>query len=683
MSRRLAFIEARDDKGLKYLIRVISAGVSINKNLYPDAVLRQATPLFEGVRVFVKPDEEHLRGGGKDFRNLIGRISRPAFIEGRAPDTGEVQAELDLLASAGDVAEKVREAYERNMADDLFGFSIDAEGTVKTRRGGIREAQTISHVKSLDLIIEPSAGGQILKLLEAVQPEEDPEVQLRERILAAVKTANNGSLPDGLDTNDDQALETAYREALASSHNPTQKRNPRTAEEGPSETGQAPGAVAVTQEQVAEQIRIVEARANMRVLISESKLPPVAKEKLTSQFAARDSFTDADVNAAIDDERKYLATFSEAGRVEGLGEPSRIEGGEDRAEKVRKMLDSFFDPKDRSVVSFKECYIEITGDRRVTGATHDIDWQRYREAAGPIALREAISAATFAEILGDSIRRRMVMEYNDAPARYSGWRMLTGNPVPLTDFRTNRRTRMGGYGSLPAVAENGAYAALTSPGDEEATYAASKRGGTETISLEATRNDDAGVVAAIPRALGRAAVRTLARFVFDFIATNPTIYDSVAFFHATHGNLGAAALDATTFAAARLAVLKQTEDGSSERLGLPIAHLWVPSDLEETAFDLFRRTTNNDTDFVESMQVQVHPVWYWTDANDWAATVDPMDAPIIEIGFLDGNEEPDVFVQDNPTQGSLFSNDQIKWKIRHIYGGAVVDYRGAYKAVVV
>jgi len=39
-------------------------------------------------------------------------------------------------------------------------------------------------------------------------------------------------------------------------------------------------------------------------------------------------------------------------------------------------------------------------------------------------------------------------------------------------------------------------------------------------------------------------------------------------------------------------------------------------------------------------------------------------------------------VQDNPTVGSLFASDKITYKIRHIYGGAVTDFRGLYKAVV-
>jgi hypothetical protein len=81
--------------------------------------------------------------------------------------------------------------------------------------------------------------------------------------------------------------------------------------------------------------------------------------------------------------------------------------------------------------------------------------------------------------------------------------------------------------------------------------------------------------------------------------------------------------------------------------------------------------------------MQVIPVWYWTDANDFVTSADVRDIPIIELGFMDGQEEPELFIQDNPTQGSLFSNDQIKYKIRHIYGGAVAEFRGLQKNVVI
>jgi hypothetical protein len=129
-------------------------------------------------------------------------------------------------------------------------------------------------------------------------------------------------------------------------------------------------------------------------------------------------------------------------------------------------------------------------------------------------------------------------------------------------------------------------------------------------------------------------------------------------------------------------MLRQTELNSGEPLHIGPRNLWVPAELEEAATDLFRRNTENDKTFIQTLALNVIPVWYWTDPNDWVVTADKMDIPTVEIGFLDGDEEPTIFVQDNPTHGSMFTNDKMTWKIRHIYGGAVTDYRGAFKSVV-
>jgi hypothetical protein len=73
--------------------------------------------------------------------------------------------------------------------------------------------------------------------------------------------------------------------------------------------------------------------------------------------------------------------------------------------------------------------------------------------------------------------------------------------------------------------------------------------------------------------------------------------------------------------------------------------------------------------FVRKMNITPIVVDYWTDANDWWVTASLDQTPMIEIGFFGGREEPELFVRTPPTMGSLFSNDVITYKIRHIYGG--------------
>ncbi|AWI78589.1 hypothetical protein CEW87_03965 [Parazoarcus communis] len=661
------FIEAvgGDPAGGVWVIRVIRAGESGNRNYYPDQVLRDAVRLVEGARVFEKSDTEHVAAAdsktgvapGKSFRNLVGALRNARFVEGATPDSGEIHADLHLIQPDGDVAVRVREAHARGLSD-LFGFSIDADAKAKiVSRGGrkVRQATAITKVHSVDLIVEPGAGGALLRIVEAQTQDplqEDADMALRQRMIEAIQAKNPQF--DGASATDEQ-IETAFREAVAVAP-------------------QAPAADAAT----VTAVRMIECRLIAREAIASAKLPQPAKDKLLSRFTeAQTPFTAADVTKAVDDERAYLARFTESGKpVIHFDETVQVE---DRSTKIGEMLDGFFTGGKNGIHSFKECYIEITGDRRVTGDMRDCDVSRLRESIGDRFV-ESLTSAGWANVLGDSMTRRMLAEY-DSMTDLQAWRRIA-NAVPVNDFRTQERTRIGGYGNLPGVSQGAGYAALTSPGDEKASYAVTKRGGTEDVTLEMIRNDDVGAIRRIPTELALAAANTLYEFVFDFIRTNPTIYDTVALFHASHGNLGTTALDATSFAAARLAMINQVRAGSGKKLNLGPASVLVPFDLQEAAFNLFVRNQNNDKTFVQTINPEVIAVPYWTDANDWAVVADPRRIPTIEIGFLDGREEPELFVQDTPNVGSLFSNDKITYKIRHIYSGAVMDYRGLRKHVV-
>lgn len=650
-------IEAATDKG-EWLIRVIRAGESANGNIYPAAVLREAAPLFEGARVFVKSDDEHIKGAGKDVNKLIGGLTAPRFVEGATPEAGEIQATLRLIEPEGAIAVRFREAHSRGLSG-LFGFSIDAYcDAKKVKRGGraMREATKFKAVNSVDLIVEPGAGGELIRMVEAKQHTQEQDDMIRTRMIEAIRAKRPDLAADITDDTSDDIVLSRYTEAMK-----------------PAITG------TVTPAQLEERVRMVEARATARATIGASKLPQPAKDKLITDFSARERFVEADVTAAIEAETQYLGRFTESGKPII---PFNSVDVEDRSVKIADMLDAFFDrghKNHRDVQSFKECYIEITGDRRVTGDIRNADMSRLREAAGSRFV-ESVSTTTFANVLGDSMRRSLVRMY-EGDTDLATWRRIV-DVVPRSDFRVNEITRIGGYGNLPAVSQGAAYSALTTPGDEKATYAVTKRGGTEDVTMEAIRNDDVGTLRRIPQELSNAALQTLYEFVFDFIRTNPTVYDSVALFHASHNNLGTTAMDATSVAAARLAMVNQTRAGSGKKINTGPAFALVPFELQETAFNLFVRGTNNDKTYVQTLNPEVIPINYWTDANDWAMVADPMKCPTIEIGFLDGQETPDLFVQDMPNVGSMFSNDKLTYKIRHIYGGNVIDFRGLRKHVV-
>lgn len=430
------------------------------------------------------------------------------------------------------------------------------------------------------------------------------------------------------------------------------------------------GAAVMTVAEFDARARLQEARFHARTAVADSKLPQAAKDKLLPELLARDRLTEADVDTAIKAEREYLARFTESGRP--TGGLARIEVG-DRTNQVAEMLNAFFDPahKDhRNVRSFRECYAEITGDRYVTGTP-----DRAR-------LTESVGTDTFAQVLGSSITRRLQQVYTDA-VRYDAWRQVV-NVAPVNDFRTQERTQMGGFGDLPIVAERAGYSALSDPSDDVATYAVAKRGGISQITMEAIKNDDVGAIRRIPQELGRAAKRTLYKFVFNFFAANAATWDGIALYHASHANLFTGALSATELALHRLAMKKQLGRDTATRMEIGPRFLLVPDDLEEAAFNLFNRNTNNDKNFIQSQTLVTIPVSTWTDVTDWVTVADPMDIPVLEIGFLDGQEEPTLLVQDSPTEGSVFSNDMITYKMRHPYGGTILvdGHKGTTKAVV-
>jgi hypothetical protein len=276
-------------------------------------------------------------------------------------------------------------------------------------------------------------------------------------------------------------------------------------------------------------------------------------------------------------------------------------------------------------------------------------------------------------------------EYN-APD-LSSWRKVVSDFSTVTDFRTQERTRFGGYGLLPVVGEKGVYQPLTSPTDEKATGSLAKRGGTEDLTLEMIANDDVGAIRRIPRALGRAAGVTLYRAVFDILKDNETCtYDSTALFHANHGNLGSAALAHASLGTVRQVFREVKGFGSIEELMLNLFQIFVPAELEELAYELTqarKKSTNEDStlnNINDGVGYTVVP--YWADATDWVATANPADIEMVEVGFYQGREEPELFIQDNPTVGSVFTADKLTYKIRHIWMKMIKDHRGLHKNVV-
>ncbi len=643
------FIEASNVKPSKFLVTLIEVGKSLNGVDYPAHVLREAAPLFNGAKCMVKSDDDHLKGTAQHFNNLIGQFSNAQFVEGvGAGKKGALQADLTVLESSG-YATKLREAVDNNM-QDLFGLSIDVDGTASGKKGS-RTAKKFLKVNSVDLIMVPGAGGRIVSFKEAHNQGNVMNEQLM-RLLEALKKSNP-QLAASVTAEDDETAIVQLTEALA--------------KHGAPDAGQGTGlTLADVNKVIADSQRLVEAKQSAVALINKSTLPDAAKTRLVESVQSSEDVSTDKVQKLIDSEISYLSKFTESGKV-NMPEGAQYSDNPSGVE----LLTALFDPANKDVVSLKEAYIDLTGDKHCTGRLNDCSRTR---------MVEALDSDSLPNVLADVINRRVVEVYGSLE-KYQLWRKVFRIGT-ATDFKDQNVTEWGGYGDLQDVLESGDYQELAKPTDSNAKYRVSKKGGLATITMEMIKNDDRNIITQIPNKLARAAARTLSKFAWDFYLNNRNAPDGKALFHADHNNLFSTALSQEELMVHWRAIMNQQELDTGEMLEIEPAFLLCSLGNVDAAFDLFQRMQNNDKGFAQQLNLEILRVPGATDPNDWGLMTDPSELANFEMGFLDGMENPEIFTQDMQNVGTVFTNDQTTMKIRHIYGGQCTDYRGATKALV-
>jgi ATP-dependent protease ClpP protease subunit len=250
------------------------------------------------------------------------------------------------------------------------------------------------------------------------------------------------------------------------------------------------------------------------------------------------------------------------------------------------------------------------------------------------------------------------------------------------DFRAHNRYRLGSFGSLDALNELGEFTNKTIPDGEKGSITASTKGNVINLSRQAVINDDLGAFVGLASMLGRAAGRTVEVDVYALLALNaglgPVMADGKTLFHADHGNLTTSA--AITMAAIdldRVAMASQKDVSGNDYLDLRPAVLVVPIGLGGTARSINEAQYDPDTanklqkpnvvnglfrDIVDTPRMTGTRRYLFADATE---------APVIEVAFLDGAQEPYLERQEG------FDVDGSRFKVRLDYGVGAIDYRGA------
>jgi phage head maturation protease len=298
-----------------------------------------------------------------------------------------------------------------------------------------------------------------------------------------------------------------------------------------------------------------------------------------------------------------------------------------------------------------------------------------REVAG-----SGITATTgdFPNILENILYKVLLAQYAVTP---DTWRIFC-KVGSVSDFRVNKRYRMGTFGSLDALNELGEFKNKSIPDAEKQSLTASTKGNIIGISRQAIINDDMSAFDTLATMFGRAAALSIEVDVYAQLALNsglgPVMTDGNTLFHATHNNIttgaaiGAAAIDAD-----RVAMASQKDPSGNEILALRPTTLLLPVGLGGTA----RQINNSQYDFDTSNKFQIANrvgglFQQIVDTPRITGTrrylfADPGVAPTLEVAFVDGQQQPFMDMQ----QG--WRVDGVEWKVREDYGVAAIDFRGA------
>jgi hypothetical protein len=649
--------------GRVFRVRILKYGTSKNGRRYTESVMREAASLYEGAKAY----DHHRTAAELESSTINGLVGHYRQVEAT---TDGLYGDLHLLPSATHAAESLDAAIASQAAglDPIVGISHDVRASFRTVvEGGTRlqEAVQIVSVDSADIVAKPSAGGLPMRAVAGGEPNtnEGDDVPTKADFLAALKEATDDELA---------AVGFARTPKVTES---TATPPTRVTEGEPNRTTEA----AHPKDSFVGRLMITEK-------VKAAGLPEAVAEAAAAQLP--DQIRESDVDGVIAGLKSVAAVFERG----GLAPNSSVQVTKEAQDKKTQALDDFFASNGKGYTSFRHAIEDISG-RRQSQLGEDHNRALMRECVGSgaydsgVRATESLTAASFAQVLGDSVTRRMVADYNQPSLQT--WRLIVSSTPSLPDFRTQRVGRIGGYGVLPTVGEGAPYQPLTSPPDEEATYALAKRGGTEDITLEMIANDDVRAIQKIPTKLGLAAAQTLYRFVWDILPTNAaTTYDSTALFHTDHANNdNPAVLGQSTLSVGRRKMRQQASYGdTSNILSIVPKYLIVPSALEEIAYQLCTSAVaipstpagpSNTPNIHQGLQPIV--VDYYSDANDWYLGADPTMCPTIEVGFYQGRQEPELFTQSDPNAGSAFNSDTITYKLRHIYSGAVLDHRGFYR----
>lgn len=288
------------------------------------------------------------------------------------------------------------------------------------------------------------------------------------------------------------------------------------------------------------------------------------------------------------------------------------------------------------------------------------------------------STSDFPVLLENTMHKVLLQAYAVAPDTWSRFCKIGS----VSDFRAHSRYRLGSFGSLDSLNELGEYQNKSIPDGQRTTIIAKTKGNIINVSRQMIIDDDLRALRDLADGLGRAAKLSVEKDVYALIALNsgmgPDMADTKPLFHSDHGNVASdGVMSVTSIDDARAKMASQMDISGNDYLDLRPAVLLCSTASGGTARVL--NAAEYDPSTANKLQMPNMVRGLFRDVVDTARLsgarfymfADPNDAPVFEVAFLDGVQEPYLELQDG------FDVDGGRYKVRLDYGVAALDYRGA------
>jgi len=300
-------------------------------------------------------------------------------------------------------------------------------------------------------------------------------------------------------------------------------------------------------------------------------------------------------------------------------------------------------------------------------------------------LSRALSSSDFPLLLSGLANKILQNMREMDPATHQAWVKFTTTP----DFKANSRPALSSAPSLALKAEGAeiTYGSLAERGE---SFSAKRYARALRITREAMVNDDLRAFEIASRGFAQAALRLEADLAYAQLTSNPTMADSVALFHANHGNLltgGTTAFDATNaltaLGAARAAMRKQKDPANNGYLDVRPAFLLLPVAKETLAESIITSLSRidgsnagvNNPGWIRNLIIVCDPRLDASSSAYWYLAANHQQVDTVEIAHLEGTNRGFTTVEE-----VNFATDALDVKATWEGGCAVIDWAGLLRS---